>query len=204
MKIYHIMTGLLGVNSYFLVDENTSEATLIDCGEYANKIEQTERKYGFTVKNVLLTHAHFDHSGCGKKLQERGIKIYISEIDAPKLYNGGTLSESMGKRFDSFIPDGTFSDKEVLRFGEIVLEVILTPGHTDGSCVFKVGNMLFTGDTLLYRSCGRIDFPTGSKEQMTESLNKLFALKGNYTVYPGHHAFSTLDEERKFNPLKLL
>ena len=204
MKIYHIMTGLLGVNSYFLVDESTKEAVLIDCGEYINKIEQTEKKYGFTVKNVLLTHAHFDHSGCGKKLQQKGAKIYISSIDAPKLYSGGTLSESLGKKFDDFKADYTFNDGDVLTFSGIKIEVILTPGHTDGSCVFKVGDMLFTGDTLLYHSCGRVDFSTGNKQQMINSLGKLFALKGDFKVYPGHHEFTTLDEERRFNPTRYL
>ena len=78
MKMYHIRTGLLHVNSYFLVNDQ-NQAVLIDCGEYYKLIKQTEEKYGFKIKAVLLTHAHFDHTGCAKKLQDDGAKIYISK-----------------------------------------------------------------------------------------------------------------------------
>ena len=79
------------------------------------------------------------------------------------------------------------------------ITVINTPGHTDGSLTFKTGDMLFTGDTLFFESVGRTDFPTGNRAALIKSVKKLFALDGNYRVFPGHDEFTTLAHEREFN-----
>lgn len=201
MKLYHLSSGPLKVNTYFLVNESTTEAAVIDCGENYNLIKKTEKEYGFTVKAVLLTHAHFDHAGCAKKLQDDGAKIYVSEEDAPKLLNEENLASAFGRKIDKLVADETFTDGEELCVCGIKIEVIATPGHTDGSVSFIVGNMLFTGDTLFFRSVGRTDFPSGSRESLVASVKKLFALSGDYIVYPGHEEFTTLSEERKYNSL---
>ena len=75
----------------------------------------------------------------------------------------------------------------------------MTPGHTDGSACFIVNNMLFTGDTLFLESVGRTDFISGNRDDLVESVKKLFSLNGEYLVYPGHEEFTTLDHERKYN-----
>ncbi len=198
MKLYHLPTGLLHVNSYFLVNDN-GEAVVIDCGENYKKIKQVESENGFKIKAVLLTHAHFDHSGCAKKLQDDGAKIYISKIDAPKLLNELNLSGNFGRKFDYLTADYTFIDGELLNVCGIEIKVILTAGHTDGSVTFVVGDMLFTGDTLFFESVGRTDFPTGDRDELIASVKKLYALDGDYKVYPGHQEFTTLEHERKYN-----
>ncbi len=198
MKMYHLPTGLLRVNSYFLVNHN-KEAVLIDCGENYKKIKQVEEDNGFKIKAVLLTHAHFDHSGCAKKLQEDGAKIYISKIDAPKLLNDQNLSSSFGRKFDFLTADYTFANGDLLNVCGMEFKVIMTPGHTDGSATFVIGDMLFTGDTLFYESVGRTDFPTGDRNQLITSIKTLFALDGEFSVYPGHEEFTTLSHERKYN-----
>ncbi len=199
MKLYHLSSGLLHVNSYFLVNETTDEAVLIDCGERYNQIKETEAKFGFKIKAVLLTHAHFDHSSIAKRLQDEGVKIYISKIDAPKLLNEDNLSGNFGRKFDYCTADFTFSDGDTLNISGIEIKVMLTPGHTDGSCTFIVNDMLFTGDTLFLESIGRTDFPSGNREELVNSVKKLFNLKGDYKVYPGHEEFTTLEHERKYN-----
>jgi glyoxylase-like metal-dependent hydrolase (beta-lactamase superfamily II) len=80
MKLYHLITGLLRVNAYFLVGDD-NQAIVIDCGENYQRVKQTEEKYGFKIKAVLLTHAHFDHAGCAKKLQDDGAEVFISAND---------------------------------------------------------------------------------------------------------------------------
>ncbi len=198
MKMYHLPTGLLRVNSYFLVNDK-NQAILIDCGENYKKIKQVESDNGFKIKAVLLTHAHFDHSGCAKKLQDDGAKIYISKVDAPKLLNDLNLSSDFGRKFDYLTADVTFDDGDELDVLNISIKVISTPGHTDGSVTFLVGDMLFTGDTLFLETVGRTDFPTGDREQLVNSVKKLYSLSGDYKVYPGHDEFTTLDHERKYN-----
>ena len=68
MKLYHLSTGPLRVNSYFLVNDQ-KQAILIDGGENYKRIKQTEEEYGFIIKAVLLTHAHFDHAGNAKNFK---------------------------------------------------------------------------------------------------------------------------------------
>ena len=199
MKLYHLSSGPLKVNTYFLVNETTAQAAVIDCGENYNLIKKTEKEYGFTVKAVLLTHAHFDHAGCAKKLQDDGARIFVSKADAPKLLNDENLASAFGRKFDKVIADEIFSDGEELSVCGIKIKVVSTPGHTDGSVSFIVDNMLFTGDTLFHRSVGRTDFPSGDRESLVASVKKLFGLCGDYVVYPGHEEFTTLSEERKYN-----
>ena len=198
MKLYHLPTGLLRVNTYFIVNDD-GDAVVIDCGENYKKIKQTEETYNLKIKAVLLTHAHFDHSGIAKKLQDDGAKIYISSIDAPKLKNELNLSSHFGRKFDVLDADFTFMDGEELSVIGIPVKVMLTPGHTDGSATFIIENMLFTGDTLFLESVGRTDFPSGNRRDLVSSVKKLFALNGDYSVYPGHEDFTTLDHERKYN-----
>ncbi len=198
MKLYHLQSGPLNVNSYFLVND-FNQAVVIDSGENYKKIKQVSEQYGFEIKAVLLTHAHFDHSGNAKKLQDDGAKIYISKIDAKKLLNDDNLSSDFGRKFEYLTADYTFDDGDELNILGIKIKVILTPGHTDGSACFMVDNALFTGDTLFFGSVGRTDFKSGDREQMIKSIKRLFSLEGDYSVYPGHDEFTTLERERKYN-----
>lgn len=199
MKLYHISSGVLGVNTYFLVNETSKEAICIDAGERYELIKETERKYDFKIKALLLTHAHFDHTGCAKKLQDDGVKVFISVIDAPKLKNGDNLAGDFGKKFAAFTPDYTFIDGDYINACGISIKAILTPGHTDGSATFICENMLFTGDTLFREGVGRSDFVSGDRNALINSVKRLFALNGDYTVYPGHDDFTTLSYEREHN-----
>ena len=199
MKIFHLSSGPLRVNTYFLVNEEKNTAVVIDSGENYKLIKKAEEENGFIIKAVLLTHAHFDHAGNVKKLQDDGAKIYVSKIDAEKLLNDDNLASSFGRRFDYCTADFTFNGGEILDIEGIKIEVIATPGHTDGSVSFKVDNNLFTGDTLFLESVGRTDFPTGNKSELIRSVTKLFDLEGDYKVYPGHQEFTTLSHERKNN-----
>ena len=142
MKLYHLPTGLLHVNSYFVVNDD-GDAVVIDCGENYKKVKQTEEAYGFKIKAVLLTHAHFDHSGIAKRLQDEGAKIYISETDAPKLRNDLNLASNFGRKFEFLTADVTFNDGDVLDILGLKFKVIATPGHTDGSVCFMMDNALF-------------------------------------------------------------
>lgn len=201
MRVYHVTTGLLSENAYFLVNEKTFEAVVIDPGENYKRIKEAETVYGFKIVAALLTHGHFDHAGVCGKLQAEGVKIYISKIDAPKLSNDDNMASAFGRKFDKITCDYAFLDGETLEIAGIKIKVMLTPGHTDGSACFIVEDMLFTGDTLFYESVGRTDFATGNKEQLVNSVFRLFALEGDYKVFPGHREFTTLSHERKHNLL---
>ena len=135
----------------------------------------------------------------GKPVALCGAKVYISAPDARKLADGGTLAENFGRKFQPVKADVLLFGGEKLTLSGIDIEVIATAGHTDGSLTFKTGDMLFTGDTLFWESVGRTDFPTGDREELIRSVKKLFALEGDYRVFPGHEDFTTLSHERKYN-----
>lgn len=199
MKLFHLSSGPLRVNTYFLVNESTRDAVCIDGGENYKLIKRAETENGFKIKHLLLTHAHFDHAGNAALLQADGALVYASAKDAEKLVGGGTLAEDFGRKFQSLKADVLLYGGEKLSLCDITIEVIATPGHTDGSLTFKTEDMLFTGDTLFLESVGRTDFPTGNREDLIRSVKKLFALDGDYKVYTGHEEFTTLSHERKYN-----
>ena len=92
-----------------------------------------------------------------------------------------------------------YQDGDHVQVGGVDLEVLHTPGHTQGSVVLRVGDTLLTGDTLFKGSMGRTDLPGGSYDAMRASLRRLGGLEGDLTVLPGHMDPSTLDHERKYN-----
>ena len=101
--------------------------------------------------------------------------------------------------------DILLEDGDELDFGHFSLKAIATPGHTDACTSFYTEGMLFTGDFLLIRGCGRTDFQLGDPEKIYESITqKLYSYPDDTLVYPGHdylgHTASCIREEKAFNP----
>ena len=85
------------------------------------------------------------------------------------------------------------------------LEVRATPGHTDGCLSYVCDDMVFTGDAVLIRGCGRTDFQQGSVDRLYESVHtQIFSLPDDTIIYPAHdykgHRCSTVGEEKALNP----
>lgn len=201
MKIFTYQTGALGVNTYVLVASG-GDAVAIDVGGSVDKLLGEEKKQGFKIKAVLLTHGHFDHIGGVKFFQGRGAKVYIGENEKDFTRNKSlNLSTFFCENIEGFDADYFVKDGEVLNVLDFTFKVISTSGHTKGGVCYAIDNYLFTGDTLFERSYGRVDFPTGNLDELIDSINKLFKLQGDYVVYPGHGESTTLDEERNYNPI---
>ena len=201
MKVYCTETGRLSANAYFITDGLSRNAVCIDCGEDINAVRAAEEKYGFKVTAVLLTHGHFDHAGAAKDLQDGGAKIYISEKDFGKLQNDLNLGKYMGYTMKKLTPDFTFKDGDELIFGDLKIKAVETAGHTSGSASFIAEDALFTGDTLFCGSWGRTDLGDGNFNDLISSVKKLFSLKGDYKIFPGHGERTTLQRERESNPI---
>ena len=93
---------------------------------------------------------------------------------------------------------------DVLRVGDVGIELLHTPGHTPGSQCFLVEKRLIAGDTLFVQGCGRVDLPGGDAEEMYRTLTqRLAALPDDVRLFPGHdygeHPTSSLGEERRTN-----
>lgn len=202
MKILSLTTGLLRTNSYLIFKEGEKDAILIDAGGDVEKIERIASENGVNIKHLLLTHGHFDHIGACAELQRKGVKIYIHELDKRKVETDESLCGFSGIKVEKFTPDVILYGGEELLVSGLSVKVLHTPGHTSGSVCYVISNVIFSGDTLFSQSFGRTDLGDGNVKLLSDSIiNKLFALDGNYTVYPGHDSATDLDTERKYNPI---
>lgn len=196
-KVVCVPAGALRANSY-LVTADGASAVLIDCGG-EEPLAEAERR-GLRVAAVLLTHGHFDHIGGCAAAKRRGIPVGCAAAEERLIAAQPAFAAQLGLRVPPFAPDFTFSGGDSLAYGGLTFRVLATPGHTPGGVCFACGGALFTGDTLFAGSVGRTDLPGGSAAALRESLRMLFALEGDYTVYPGHDTATTLAYERKYNP----
>ncbi len=199
MKVESFITSPIGTNTY-LVSEN-GRGILIDVGSDGEDLYLYALKEGITLEAVLLTHGHFDHANGCAELQQKGIKIYIHEADAEKLYTYKGMAAFAGVKLNAFKADEYVTDGEILHFIGKEIKVIHTPGHSKGSVCYVIDDSVFCGDTLFCGSYGRYDFYDGDLNELKNSAKKIFSLNGDYKLYPGHGEFSTLDEERKTNPI---
>ncbi|MBQ5581695.1 MAG: MBL fold metallo-hydrolase [Acutalibacteraceae bacterium] len=195
---------MLPTNVYLGVNEETGNGFLVDPAVYEPQVEDVMKEIGIkNLQYILLTHGHFDHilgvNGFLKNHPEAKVVIHREDeafLTDPVLshtFKHGLTQEPI--KADIIVEDG-----DVLAFDDTEFKVVHTPGHTRGSVVYLLDDLMFSGDTLFQLSCGRTDFPESDPAAMGPSLQKLAALEGNYHVLPGHNAFSELDYERANNP----
>ncbi len=177
--------------TYLLADEQTRQAVLIDpVLEQIDRDTTLLRELGLDLVYALDTHVHADHVTALGTLRERlGCKTVLS------------------RRAGVGCADISVGDGDRIAFGEHALDVLETPGHTNG-CLSYVASglsMAFTGDALLIRGTGRTDFQQGDAATLYRSVHhKLFTLPESTLLYPGHdykgRTVTTVVEERRFNP----
>lgn len=197
LKIYRIEPYGFASNCYLLTTDGVN-AVAIDPGQ--TRVISEAKKLGLQIKAVLLTHGHFDHVGACNALSEAGVPIYCGVEEKELALGEDSLYTIYDYPMPKFNVTATLRDGLKLTLCDIEFTVIATPGHTKGGVTFMVApNHLFTGDTLFRGSIGRADFPTADPDELFASVKKLYALDGDYIVYPGHDDNTTLDFERKYN-----
>lgn len=175
--------------TYLIASQETQEAILVD-----PVLEQVDRdlklleELGLKLSYCLETHVHADHiTGTGKLRTLTNCQGIVPE-------------NAQVECADREIKHG-----EKLVMGEVSIEAIATPGHTDSHMSYLVaGDKVLTGDCLLIRGCGRTDFQSGDPGTMYDSITqRLFTLPDTTLVYPGHdyqgQTVSTIGEEKAFN-----
>ena len=198
MKLLQRVVGPIATNLYVLGDEPSGEAIAIDtatpCAEW---LTATLAERGWTLKIIVSTHRHWDHIGDNAAVADAtGAEIAAHLLDRHGLENPEPIMAPFP--IPPSVPAIDLAEGSRIRFGEIDLEVLHTPGHTEGSVCLLANSerLLFTGDTLFAQGWGRTDLPGGSEDQMAESLGRLAGLADDLRVLPGHGRTTTIADEK--------
>lgn len=196
MKIQTLQVGPIGTNCYILSDPEAAVCAVIDPGGDASRVAAAVKGSGCAPCAILLTHGHYDHTGAVAALREQwpDIPVYLSRLD-----QAGD-NPYLRELFPPVAGAADYGEGDTIAVGTLTVEVLATPGHSEGSVTLRCGDALFCGDTLFSGSCGRTDFPGGSMKKILASLRRLGRLEGDPAVYPGHMEPSTLERERMVNP----
>ncbi|RKG59486.1 MBL fold metallo-hydrolase [Corallococcus sp. AB011P] len=174
--------------TYLIGDEATRQAVLID-----PVLEQVDRdlrlvgELGLVLSHVFDTHVHADHVTASGTLRERTRCQVVAGT-------GGARCADLRVRHG-----------DTVHVGQCAFQVLATPGHTDDSVSYLLGDRVFTGDALMVRGNGRTDFQNGSASQLYDSITRvLFQLPDATLVYPAHdyhgNTVTSIGEEKRHNP----
>ncbi len=203
MRIVSRVVGPIATNVHLVADESAREAIAIDtalpsldwiAGELAER--------GWTLKLIVSTHGHWDHIGDNAAVAAHtGANIAVHPADRERLTDPRPLNAPFP--IPPSVPAVELAEGGVIRFGEVRLEVLHTPGHTAGSVCLLAPDaaVLFSGDTLFEGGWGRVDLPGGEPAEMVASIARLSRLDDRLGVLPGHGATTTIGRERAWMEL---
>ncbi len=195
-------------NTYILSDD-TKACIVIDPGCYddreLNELTEYIHSRGLIPTHLLNTHCHIDHV-FGNKFVADQYKLDLS-IHRKDLTTLGSLMQVAAiyqlNAEPSPQPTHFLDEGDRVQFGDSVLDIVFTPGHSPGSICFisHAQKFVIGGDVLFRESIGRTDLPGGKHADLINSIRqKLFTLGDDYTVYSGHGPATTIGHEKKHNP----
>jgi Zn-dependent hydrolases, including glyoxylases len=197
------VVGPIATNVHILADASSREAIAIDtatpslawiAGELAER--------DWTLKLIVSTHGHWDHIGDNAAVAAHtGAEIAVHPLDRERLERPQPLFAPF--EIPPSVPAVELAERGLIRFGELRLRVLHTPGHTEGSVCLMAEDegLLFSGDTLFAGGWGRVDLPGGDAIAMVASLARLTGLEDPVGVFPGHGPDTTIGRERAWMEL---
>lgn len=187
--------------TYLVSDPATSQAAIIDpvldfdapsartSTRSIDAVMAALRSEGLKLALVLETHAHADHLTAAAHMRATtGVSIGIGGRISQVQSAFGPLFGADDVRPDGSIFDHLYADGDAFALGDLTVEVIHTPGHTPACVSYRIGDAVFTGDTLFMPDYGtaRTDFPGGDARTLYRSIQRLLALPGETRVFVGH------------------
>ena len=221
-RVLNQIAGPIKTNCYLIYGIKSKEAALIDPGWRVDTLITFIKENDLDLKYIFITHGHIDHFYYAPEIKNQfpKVKLCMNKDDyqgvftypdwALKNYGQEWVDnarsnpetrvyidydmKSVGK------PDIFLEDNQVFNLGTVEIKTIHTPGHSPGGICLYTGNILFSGDVLFYRTCGRTDTQYGSREDQIKSIRKLYQMFPDSTlVYPGHGQFTDIGSEKKEN-----
>ena len=190
--------------AYLIGDRETGDTVVVDPAYAAGDLVDALEADGMHLSGVLVTHHHPDHvggsmmgfelNGLADLLELKSVPVHVNSLEADWV---SRVTGIAGSELT------THEHGDVVKVGDIDIELLHTPGHTPGSQCFLLDGRLVAGDTLFLEGCGRTAFPGGDADEMFRSLQALAQLSGDPTVFPGHwyslEPSATLSEVRRSN-----
>jgi glyoxylase-like metal-dependent hydrolase (beta-lactamase superfamily II) len=204
MELLHRIVGPAFTNVWVLGEEASREAIAVDTATpSAPWVLEALATQGWTLKLIVSTHRHWDHIGDNTAVADAtGAQIAVHTLDRHGLEHP---VQSLGAPFTIVpsLPAVELAEGGLVAFGTIRLEVLHTPGHTEGSvCLLeREAGLLFSGDTLFAGAWGRTDLPGGDDATMVDSISRLARLEPTLQVFPGHGSTTTIERERSWMDL---
>jgi glyoxylase-like metal-dependent hydrolase (beta-lactamase superfamily II) len=205
MLVKMLAVGPFAANCYIVGSSATKQGLIIDPGAEADTILKTVQQTGLSISVIVITHAHIDHVGALREVQEKtGAQFAIHEAEKGLLLSGPMrmlTSLGISPVKSPPRPDRMLRHGDRIDVGDLSFEVLHTPGHSAGGICLAGHGVVFSGDTLFNLGIGRTDFPGMSYERLMTSIReKLLVLPDETTVYPGHGPPTTIGDERRGNP----
>ncbi len=202
IEIDLVQVGVLATNCYIIYSPGNADCLVIDPGsESARVIERLDSKQ-LSPGCIVSTHTHADHTGAVAPLVDRYGSDYMIGAGDVEAASGQLqwLKSMLGDFQEPPAPTRALGHGDLITAGGFEVEVLSTPGHTNGSCSFLVDGHVFTGDTLFRESIGRFDLSDGDEQEEIASIkNVLFALDDVTIVLPGHGPSTTIGHEKVAN-----
>jgi hydroxyacylglutathione hydrolase len=202
-QIEVVQVGPLGTNCYVIHSGNDTDCIVVDPGGESAKISDFLEQRKLTPSRIIATHAHADHTGAVAPLAKRyGSEFLIGAGDVQAAARQSPmLIDMLGDFAEPPVPSQQLTGGETLTIGEDEMNILATPGHTQGSICLHIDGHVITGDTLFRESIGRYDLSGGNGEQEIESIKTvLMTLDDATVVLPGHGPSTTIGHENTSNP----
>jgi hydroxyacylglutathione hydrolase len=192
-------------NTYVVRADGSDRAIVIDPGDSGEQLLEAIGKLGATVEAILITHTDVDHVGAVAPIAKAtGAPVYCPKLEVDRLADimGHVPIDGIGP-YEGYEADETVEGGETLELAGLKIEVVATPGHTEGhvTYVFPDEGVIASGDVLFQNSVGRTDRPNGDHQTLLNSIATLLERCPDDTlVLPGHMGTTTLGREKATNP----
>ena len=197
VEVTAFVNGRWKQNCYIV--SRDGDAIVIDPGSQAEELIQLIDAKNWHIHAIVNTHGHFDHIGAVAPLQEKyNAPFYLHGADERMMQRANLFRMVFEAKDPVKIPTITndiASLPKQFEVGPFKIGWIAAPGHTEGSIVLTIENMLFSGDTLMKDKIGRTDLPGGKREPLLASVKNLMSLPGETVVYGGHGPATTIATE---------